>query len=434
MSFSVIGMGMATSPAGLERDLENSLTIFSPGAKPVSGLGSARCGVYPGGQSDYYCPMKILHVGKYYPPFRGGMETVLESLLKGLLEAEQEVSVLVAGQDDLGRREEIQHGDGAADLTRLANLGVLNSQPLTPGLPLALHREIQRFEPDLVHLHLPNPLLAATWLGLGALAGPGGLPPMAVWHHADITRQRLGRRLTAPVVGRCLGRAAGIAVSSETLLENSRDLAPWRGKVRVIPFGLDPDPWQSVESSFNGPFLFVGRLVPYKGLDILVRAMTRVPAGELVLVGEGPLAGSLSRQISELGLENRVTLAGALPRAELLRIMATSRGLVLPSLDASETFGLVQLEAMAAGLPVVASDLPTGVRQVGQEGATCLLVQPGDAAALGRALELLHRDSGLCRELGAGGRRRFLAGYTGRHMITSLLAWYDQLLGKPAKV
>jgi glycosyltransferase involved in cell wall biosynthesis len=89
---------------------------------------------------------------------------------------------------------------------------------------------------------------------------------------------------------------------------------------------------------------------------------------------------------------------------------------------------------MAAGLPVVASDLPTGVRQVGQEGATCLLVQPGDAAALGRALERLHLDSGLCRELGAGGRRRFLAGYTGRHMITSLLAWYDQLLGKPAKV
>jgi glycosyltransferase involved in cell wall biosynthesis len=375
--------------------------------------------------------MKILHVGKYYPPFRGGMETVLENLATGLLEAGHEVSVLVAGGSFLERQEIIQSAGSSARLTRLANLGVVNSQPLTPGLPRALRLEIQRHSPDLVHLHLPNPLLAASWLW-ASLVHPGlSTPAMAVWHHADITRQKMGRSLVSPLVNRCLQLADGICVSSAGLVDHSRDLAAHLEKVRVIPFGITPEPWADVQPIHDGPFLFIGRLVPYKGLEVLVEAMAGVREGRLVLVGEGPLRASLVEQIKTLGLADRVRVAGALPRKEILAIMSHARALVLPSLDASETFGLVQLEAMAAGLPVVATDLPTGIREVGQPEETCLLVPPGDSNALSSVLARLQGDVDLCQDMGARGRERFQVMFTRGRMINELVDWYGELLSRP---
>lgn len=380
---------------------------------------------------SYNWSMKILHVGKYYPPFMGGMETVLENLTTGLLDAGHQVSVLVAGSSFLERQEDLDSEGSSGRLTRLANLGVINSQPLTPGLPGALRREITRLQPDLVHLHLPNPLLAASWLWAGSLHPDLRAPVTAVWHHADITRQKLGRALVSPLVKSCLQLADGICVSSSALVSHSRDLSAHLAKVRVIPFGITPEPWSGVKSRLDGPFLFIGRLVPYKGLEVLVEAMGQVPDGKLVLVGEGPLRAALEKQIESLGLESRVRVTGSLPRNEILAIMSHARALVLPSLDASETFGLVQLEAMAAGLPVVATDLPTGIREVGIPEETCFLVPPGDGPALARTLGRLQSDEALCRRMGVQGKERFLAGFTRERMIGDLVEWYGELLSRP---
>ncbi len=372
--------------------------------------------------------MRILHIGKYYPPYQGGMETVLENLVLGLMEAGQEVAVLVAGQGPHQVREAIVHQQGTADLVRLANLGVWNSQPLTPGMVSTLRRLLAQFRPDLVHLHLPNPLLGAAWRLLGLFPGHPSLPPYVVWHHADITRQKLGGRLLAPSIRHLLERARGICVSSDSLVSGSPVLARFSGKIRVIPFGLDPEPWSSVTSDFSGRFLFVGRLVRYKGLEVLLEAVAKVPQVRLDLVGEGPLKRDLASTLIRLHLGDRVRLRGALSSAELLTAMSTAKGLVLPSLDASETFGLVQLEAMAAGLPVIASDLDTGVREVGIPGQTGLLVPPGQVAPLAEALGRLDRDPTLARQLGAAGRARFQSHFTRRQMIDNLMEWYVSIL------
>lgn len=377
--------------------------------------------------------MKILQVGKYYPPHLGGMETVLENLTLGLLEAGHQVSVLVAGDDVLERREEIRHRGRTAALTRLANLGVVNSQPLTADLVGALRRQLDQFQPDLVHLHLPNPLLAAAWLALARLLPGGSLPPMVVWHHADITRQRCGRLLVGPVSRRLLRQAAGICVSSRALADGSSDLRPWLSKVAVVPFGLDPEPWARVSSTWDGPFLFVGRLVGYKGLETLIGAVADLPTARLVLVGEGPRRAALEDLVAaKPGLSHRVSLPGSLPRPRIVEIMGECRALVLPSLDRSETFGLVQLEAMAAGLPVVASDLPTGVGEVGIAEQTCLLTAPGDRTDLASTLGRLQADPELCRLLGLAGRQRFLENFSRDRMIAGLTEWYRQILGTSA--
>lgn len=373
--------------------------------------------------------MKIMHIGKYYPPYLGGMETVLHHLTEGLLDRSCEVTVLTAGD---GPTESLETVTGPVSgkegrLVRAAVYGHVNSQPLTLNLMGLMRREIYRLEPDLVHLHLPNPLAAAAWLGLGATRSVE-LPPLAVWYHADITRQRLGRFLVQPVVGACLDRAVGISVSSATLASRSPVLARWQDKVGVIPFGIDPAPWNQVVPSLDGPFLFVGRLVPYKGLAVLLEALARVPEAALVIVGDGPLDARLRARAARDDLAGRVEFAGPMGQDGVARHLARARALLLPSLDASETFGLVQLEAMAAGVPVIASDLPTGVREVGQPGLTCKLVPPGDVEALAGALQEIHQDPELAGRLGAAGKQRFQERYTREMMLDRLLAWYAALV------
>lgn len=377
--------------------------------------------------------MRILHIGKYYPPRVGGMETILGNIAEGLLDADQEVRLVVAGGPGEAHSQTIvgPRSGRKGLLVRAEARGTWNSQPLTWTLAAVLHRSLEEFRPDLVHLHVPNPLAAGAWSALGLWPGRPR-PPLAVWHHADITRQKVGRLLVDPLMRSCWRGAAGICVSSTALKDGSQDLRPWRSKVAVIPFGIDPLPWLQVQARRDGPFLFVGRLVPYKGIKVLLQAVASLEGAELVVVGEGPLAATLAAEINRHGLGGRVTLLGRVDPDRLPALYAGARALVLPSLDRSETFGVVQLEAMASGVPVIASDLPTGVREVGLPGRTCLLVKPGDASALREAMRRVLTDPALAADMGERARLRFQAEFTRDRMLGRLVAWYRGILDPPS--
>jgi glycosyltransferase involved in cell wall biosynthesis len=370
--------------------------------------------------------MRILQVGKFYAPDKGGMETALRHLSEGLLAAGHEVRVLVAGHGPRTVREDLPGVPGG--LVRAGALGTWNGQPLTFGLPILLRRELATFDPDIVHLHLPNPLACLAW----RLASPRtkrARPLLAVWHHADIVRQRRAGRLVGPLVRRCLTEAAGICVSSEAWRGRSHELAPWRTKVAVIPFGIDLAPFLAREPLGAGPLLFVGRLVPYKGLDELLEAVAGLPDVRLDIVGDGPERARLVRRCAAGDLHGRVRLRGEVPDADLPAVMAGSLALVLPSRDLSETFGLVLVEAMAAGLPLITSDLPTGVRELNRPGETGWLVAPGDAAALRSALAEVIADPGQARRLGRNGRILAEQRYSRDRLAEDLGAWYSGLAG-----
>jgi len=374
--------------------------------------------------------MRILHVGKYYPPAKGGMETALRHIVEGLQADGHAVAAIVAGGPRWRSRGE-SLGDGgdhaAGILWRAATPATWLSQPLTPTLPALLARAVADFAPDLVHLHLPNP--AACWAWRWTAAGARGeRPGLAVWYHADITRQKLTGRLVRPLVRDCLGRAAGICVSSASLADHSAVLAPWRSKVVVIPFGIDPDPWQTVSPDPAGPFLFVGRLVPYKGLDTLVAAVGALPAARLDIVGAGPVATTLRRTVRARGWSDRIRLLGEVPDAELPALMARCRALCLPSRDRSETFGLILLEAMAAGLPLITSRLATGVAEVNREGETGWAAAPGDVDDWRRVLAQVMEAPAAARERGETGRQRVRARFGRDRMATALTAWYHGLV------
>ena len=371
-----------------------------------------------------FAPMRILHLGKYYAPAKGGMETALRHLTEGLLAAGHEVRVLVAGHQRDTVRDDLPGAPGA--LVRAGVAWTWNSQPVILDLAGHLRREIDDFRPHLVHLHTPNPLAGAAWLRSRGAARRHGTQ-LAVWHHSDIVRQRLSGRLAQPLVRHCLADAAGICVSNAALRDQSRELAPWRDRVQVIPFGIDPVPF-AAEPTGDGPFLFVGRLVPYKGVDVLLEAMAGLSEARLDIVGSGPQCGYLEARIGGLGLGDRVRLLGNVPDPDLPAILARCSALVLPSLDRSETFGLILLEAMAAGVALVASDLPTGVRELCRPGETGWLAPPGDVAALRAALAAVLADRGEARRRGAAGRERVRQQYTREHQTESLAAWYVQLV------
>lgn len=373
--------------------------------------------------------MKILHVGKYFPPYRGGMETVLENLVEGLLDAGVQVNTVVSSQDTTDSLSTIRGPESGNEgqLIRTARAGNFNSQPLNLTLISQLRRQLDTFKPDLVHLHLPNPLAVLAWSGLSQWYG-SKLPPLAIWYHADITRQRWGAKLVRPLIQKALGQCAGICVSTETLGQNSVCLQNFASKIEVIPFGIQSEPWISIHPQREKSFLFVGRLVPYKGLEVLLDAMKQVPDCWLDVVGQGPLESFLEDKIRHDNLEGRVTLHGGCSAQDLSDLMSRAQALILPSLDRSETFGLVQLEAMAAGIPVITSKLQSGVSEVGIEDETCLLVQPGDAQSLSQAMQKFLNDDQLAAGMGQASRERFNNHYTREIMVRRVWEWYEKLL------
>jgi len=206
----------------------------------------------------------------------------------------------------------------------------------------------------------------------------------------------------------------------------------------VVPFGIDLDSFalrigevdqvQELRRRHGERImLFLGVLRYYKGLEVLIRAMVPV-TGRLLIAGRGPQRAALEALTRELDLTDRISFLGEASEAERRLLLHACDVFVLPSIDRSEAFGIAQLEAMACGKPVVASDLPTGVRLVNQGGVTGMLVPRGDPDALAGALNQLLEDDALRARLGKAARLRVEQEFTAERMIARTLDVYDEAL------
>ena len=170
----------------------------------------------------------------------------------------------------------------------------------------------------------------------------------------------------------------------------------------------------------------VGRLVYYKGFDVLIRAMASV-RGKLVIVGDGPLRGELESLASELGVTGKVIFAGGINNAGVTPYYHAADLFALASVARSEAFGIVQIEAMAAGLPVVNTGLDSGVPFVSLDGQTGLTVPPGDPQTLAVAINRLLDDDGLRKSLGEAGVRRARQEFGVGTMLNRTLELYENV-------
>jgi rhamnosyl/mannosyltransferase len=348
--------------------------------------------------------MHIVHVGKYYPPYRGGIETVVEQLCRGLVRHGVTVTALVSNDG----AETLDESVDGVRVLRLGRRAELNSQPLN----LDLVRTLRSLRFDVLHFHTPNPL------GALALLAARRQEPLIVTHHSDIVRQRiLGGPATA-VHALLYSRAHAVVAATPKHIEYSRVLKLFERRCQVIHYPIDANPYVAAQTIWDPGLplewqaeplvLFVGRLVYYKGVDVLLQATSLTARARLAIVGIGPMQEQLAGQARDLGIADRVRFLGAVSGARLRSLYNYARFLVLPSVAPSEAFGMVQLEAMAAARPVISTDLRSGVPYVNQHGKTGLIVQPGNALALASAMRLLIEDESYSTHLGKHAQQRVL--------------------------
>jgi rhamnosyl/mannosyltransferase len=310
--------------------------------------------------------------------------------------------------------------------------------PISPGFPIALRRLLRRFEPDLVHLHLPNP--SACWIL--ALPGAYQVPWIVHWHSDVVTVSqgpvmRLLYAFYRPLERRLLRRAAAIVATSSSYLETSESLRAWPEKCHVVPLGLDPQRFKpppdqgpaagDTESPLQA--LAIGRLTYYKGFGYLLRALALVDSVQLHLVGEGELELELRGLASQLGVQQRVHFHGALDDEALAGRLVDCDCLCLPSIERTEAFGLVLLEAMRFRRPAICSRVSgSGMTWVVEDGVTGLVVPPRNVPALAAALRRLRDDRPLARRLGEAGGERFATQFSIDRSVDALQEVYGQVL------
>ncbi|HEU4560701.1 MAG TPA: glycosyltransferase [Longimicrobium sp.] len=367
--------------------------------------------------------LKVLHLGKFYPPHPGGMETHLELLCRTIRD-EVDVEVIVSADGKQTVRETI---DGVP-VTRIGTRFTLSSASFNPGMAKA----IREADAGIVHLHHPNPTAVLSYFA----ARPRGR--LIVTYHSDIVRQKVLGPLVSPLIHAMLGRAYAIIASSPQYAASSPVLRRHEKRVRVIPFGIDAAEFQRVAASevarirerYGPRIVFgAGRLVYYKGFEYLVRAIQHVGGARLLIAGDGPLREPLAALVAELGVKDRVTLLGAVP--DLRPYYHAADVFALPAVARSEAFGIVQMEAMACGLPIVNTSLDTGVPFVSPHGETGLTVPPADVGALAAALATLLDDADLRGRMGEAGRLRIELELSAERMAERTLALYREAAVPP---
>lgn len=379
--------------------------------------------------------MRILHLGKYYAPERGGIERYLQALAEWSVARGDTVGVLV--HQRAGHWRSTQEFINGVSVRRAGCVAAPLYTPLSPAFPFELAHALRDIRPDLLHLHFPNPSCFA------ALASPAArqLPWIVHWQ-AEVApdsadwRLRTAYRAYRPFEQAVLARASAIVATSQAYVDVSVPLAPWHAKTVVIPLGVEdaesgtpaPGLWPAKQGM---RLLAVGRLSHYKGFDVLLEALAQATGASLLLIGRGECERALHALAHELGLDQRVAFAGALDDSALAAAYAAAEVFVLPSLDRSESFGLVLLEAMRARLPIIASAIAgSAVGTIVGDNQTGLLVTPGDQHALATAIERLRANGELRAAFGAEGRARWERAYTLEQSARAVRALYQSTLNR----
>ncbi|MDQ6663593.1 MAG: glycosyltransferase, partial [Acidobacteriota bacterium] len=308
---------------------------------------------------------------------------------------------------------------------RVGKMFNLAAAPICPGMV----QKIRKTPADVVHIHYPNPTAIMAYLVSGHRSR------LIIGYHSDIIRQKVLGKWFAPILHKALARSSALISNSPNLIESSDILSRYRDRCHVIPYGVrlkqfeyyDTAAVSRVREQF-GPriILSVGRLVSYKGYRYLIRAMEKVE-GRLLLIGEGQLHGELQKQIAECGLGERIKLMGEIE--DLLPFYHAADVFVLPSIARSEAFGIVQVEAMACGKPVVNTALASGVPFVSVHGSTGLTVPPADSDALATAISLLLDDSDLRARYGQAAKGRVQHEFSLDGMVERTFELYKHVLG-----
>jgi glycosyltransferase involved in cell wall biosynthesis len=384
--------------------------------------------------------LKTLHVGKYFSPFRGGVENYMRDAMVALARRSVQSAALVHQHTlTFKTRHETFVSDGHQfSVTKTGMWARILFTPISPAFAWHLRCLSKTFKPDILHLHLPNP--SVFW----ALALPSArrIPWVVHWHADVITsaqdwRMRFFYKIYQPFERAVLKKAKTIVVTSPPYRESSKPLQEWRAKCQVVPLGLDIQSFNEPTLNTKRPttsdhplrVLAIGRLTYYKGFNFLIEATAQAREVDLHLIGHGDQVDQLKALVASLNLQDRVTFHGILDDAELVQQMLQCDCLCLPSIERTEAFGMVLLEAMHFGKATVISDVPgSGMGWVVDDGITGIKVPPANADALAEAFRRLAANDEELLSMGQQGKNKFDQQFEINHAVEGLLEIYQQAL------
>ena len=360
--------------------------------------------------------MKIAHIISTFPPYKGGMGNSAASFAKELVKLNHQITVLTPNFD--GQTDETADWAGVK-VVRLKPFLSIGNAAILPGIMKRLA------EFDVIHLHYP--FYGTAELVALAKIFSGFKLKLVVHYHMD-TRARgwkglifyLYKLIWLPII---LRLADEITCSSLDYVKHSaigHYYLRHRAKFTQVSFGVDLEQFKPAASHTpDSEILFVGGLDSahyFKGVDKLISAFAQVqkqlPAARLTIVGRGDLEPAYRQLVKNKQLSDKVEFVNNADNQALVAYYQKSDLLVLPSINQNEAFGLVLLEAMACGKPVVASNLP-GVRSVFKNGKQGFTSRPGDADDLAQKIYWVLKDKNICRQMGE----------SARHLVEKRYSW-----------
>lgn len=366
----------------------------------------------------------ILQLGKFYP-IKGGVEKVAYDLMTGLSTNEIHCDMLCATVAGKGKTIRL---NPYAQLMECHSWGKAAATMIAPSMITTLRKVCPSY--DIVHVHHPDPM-AALALALSEYKGK-----VVLHWHSDIQKQKYLLRLYRPLQDWLLRRADLIVGTSPVYLDESPFLKNVQQKTVCLPIGVppilpEPEAVDKLRKQYGEKKIVfsLGRLVAYKGFTHLVEAARFLKDDYVILIGgTGALKQALSQQIKRLGLENKVVLLGRIPENELPTYFGACKVFCLPSVQKTEAFGIVQIEAMSCGKPVVATRIPqSGVPWVNKHGVSGLNVMPGNAGELARAIQDIADNESVYDKYSMAAKNRYWDIFTNEHMIDKCKRIYNNL-------
>jgi len=377
--------------------------------------------------------VRIAQVSPWFSPHFGGVESHVRSLSRELARRGHAVTVVTSRHDpSLPAEEEL---DGFRVL-RVRPRVVVMRTPITP----RMRGSLRGLAADVVHAHSPPPLASHY---AGTVATERGIPYI-VTYHCDFDLPSAFGSIVEAAYRRSLGadtlrNAARVIVTTRTYAATSR--AIWRYNPSVIPNAVDhrrfrPDVDGSrVRTSLRIPpevpvVLLVGRIVPHKGVEHFVEAARYVTEAQFMIVGEGSLLEPMKRLAASMDVADRVRFLGRVSDERLPEVYAACDVFVLPSVSRLEAFGIVALEAMATGKPVIVADIP-GVREMIEDGRDGLLADPVNPRDLAEKIRRLLGAPEMRRSMGQRGREKVLESFSIEQVTDRIEAVYRETLDNP---
>ncbi|MFZ4263447.1 glycosyltransferase [Sphingobacterium sp. HJSM2_6] len=370
--------------------------------------------------------MKILQLGKFYP-IRGGVEKVMYDLMIGLSQRDAvQCDMLCASTEDYPASEITLNEQ--AKLFIMPTSLKLAATMISPAMIVKLKKIAHNY--DIIHIHHPDPMATlALWFS--------GFKGKVVLHwHSDILKQKLLLKFYQPLLNWLIKRADKIIGTTPVYVRESEFLKNDQLKIDYIPIGISPlsidyELANRLKEKYGNRkvLLSIGRLVEYKGYEYLLNAVAKLPKDILLLIGgKGPLEEELKKKIIDLGISNQVEFLGYIPDEHLGAYYELSDVFCLSSIQKTEAFAIVQIEAMSNKIPVVSTDIPgSGVSWVNQHGVSGLVVPIMDADALAEAINKLFSDDKFYSQLSESAFQHFQNNFTLNKMIEKTLKIYSEI-------